>query len=62
MPKGQSYSAGTNRSGTKRKSVMSKDNTGDEPEAGSELRERTLGESRQAVMNSCKVTKKGLGV
>ena len=46
MPKGRSYSAGTNRSGTKRKRVMSKDNTADRPEAGSDQRERPLGEQQ----------------
>ena len=46
MPRGRSHSAGTNCSGAKRKRVMSKSNTADEPEAGSNLGERPLGEQQ----------------
>ena len=46
MPKGRSYSTGTNRSGTKRKRIMIKYKTADGPEAGCNQRERPLGEKQ----------------
>ena len=46
MPRGRSHTAGTNRSGAKRKRAMSENNTADGPEAGSSLGVRPLEEKQ----------------
>ena len=42
MPQGGAHTAGTNRSGTKRRRAMSENSTADGPEAGRNLVERPL--------------------